>query len=356
MSVAEQTAGQTLPAPALERFAAELFAALGMHEGNARLCAREIVLTNLWGIDSHGLLRLPVYAGRLAGGVVHANPRVTIESGRGALQRMDGDNGMGFIVGHEAMAHAIRLAREYGIGAVAVRNSNHFGAAGLYARVAAEAGMLGLAMTNVRPNLIAPGGAAPIAGNNPLAFSAPRRGGVPFLLDISMSAVAGGKLLHAIASGEPIPEGWATDREGRPTTDPRTGFEGFLMPVGGHKGLGLSEMVDILSGVLAGGAFQFAVESMYDRPDLPSQTGHMMIALDPEAMGGREAFLDRMDAFAAAVHAAPMRTGTGRLPGEIEHETRTHRLNAGIPLPATLVADLAALGATYGCTLPAPVP
>jgi len=314
------------------------------------------VLTNLWGIDSHGLLRLPVYARRLAADVINADPRVTIETGRGALQCMDGDNGMGFIVGHAAMAQAVRLARKYGIGAVAVRNSNHFGAAGLYARAAAEADMLGLAMTNVRPNLVAPGGAAPIAGNNPLAFAAPRPGGVPFLLDISMSAVAGGKLLQAIARDGEIPEGWATDREGRPTTDPRVGFDGFLMPVGGHKGLGLSGMVDILSGVLAGGAFQFAVQSMYDRPDLPSRTGHMMIALDPEALGGREAFLDRMARFAETVHDAPMRAGRGLLPGEIEEETRARRLEAGIPLPGSLVAQLAELGAAHGCTLPAPAP
>lgn len=336
----------------LERFLDALFRKLGMTPDNAACCGADLVLTNLWGIDSHGVLRLPVYAERLLGDVVTANPRIRTIAGRGAFEIMDGGAGMGFVVGHHAMGRAVELASEHGIGAVAVRNSNHFGAAGLYAKQATDAGFVALAMTNVMPNLVVSGGSAPITGNNPLAFGAPTRLGFPLLLDISMSSVAGGKLLLAIEKEEKIPFGWATDRDGHPTDDPSIGFAGFLLPVGGHKGFGLSLMIDILCGVLSGGAFQQHLKSMYAAPEKPSATCHLMVAIDPSVYLGREAFLDRMDEFYRTIKASPTWDSetTMLIPGELENETLARRRKDGIPLPRNLVEKLDDLADRLDCS------
>ena len=336
----------------LECFLDAVFHKLGMTPENAACCTADLVLTNLWGIDSHGVLRLPVYAERLMSAAVTANPRIRKIAGRDAFEIIDGGAGMGFVVGHHAMGRAIDLASTRGIGAVAVRNSNHFGAAGLYAKQAADAGFVALAMTNVMPNLVVSGGSAPITGNNPLAFGAPTRLGFPLLLDISMSSVAGGKLLLAIEKEEKIPFGWATNRDGRPTDDPSAGFAGFLLPVGGHKGFGLSLMIDILCGVLSGGAFQHHLKSMYAAPEEPSETCHLMIAIDPSVYLGREAFLDRMEELYGTIKASPTWDSETRMliPGELENESVARRRKDGIPLPRSLLEKLDSLADRLDCS------
>ena len=344
-----------LPAEETERFVAGLLAHLGLPEGDADLCARDLVQTNLWGIDSHGLLRLPIYVERLLNGALNKTPDIRALGGRAAFEVWDGDGGLGYVVGHRATDRAIEIARDQGIGAVAVRNSNHFGAAALYIKQATEAGMIALAMTNVIPNLVVPGGARPITGNNPLAFGAPTGGDFPMILDISMSSVAGGKLLLAQEKGERIPFGWATDANGHPTDDPLVGFKGFLLPLGGHKGFGLSLMIDILCGVLTGGAYQFDIKSMYSAPEDPSETGHMFIVIDPDAFLGRGALEGRMRDMHQTLRASPMWDTKGRmlLPGEIEHETSVARRRDGLPVPAKLLAEIRALADRHDCDLPA---
>src|SRR3569833_3804674 len=146
-----------IPVYAMRRFLVELFTNVGMTLENASYSAECLILTNLWGIDSHGVLRVPIYVQRLANKVIKANPTVRRVAGKHAFEVLDGDNGMGFIVGRDAMARAIELAKAHGIGAVSVRSSNHFGAASLFARMATDAGLVGIAMTNVIPNLVVPG-------------------------------------------------------------------------------------------------------------------------------------------------------------------------------------------------------
>ncbi len=334
----------------LDDFLKQLFGVVGMTSDNAAVCAAALVETNLWGIDSHGVLRMPIYMQRLAAKVVTANPEMTFGSKGGAFEVMDGDDGMGFVVGKAAMARAIELAGEHKIGAVGVTRSNHFGAAALYAKMAADQGMIGIAMTNVRPNLVVPGGSKPVTGNNPIAIGAPMAGPFPFLLDISMSAVAGGKLLLAAAKNEKMPMDWATDKEGRFTDDPVKGFEGFLLPLGGHKGFGLSLVVDLLCGVITGGAFQFGLNSMYGSPDEPSHTGHMMIVIDPTVAISRDDYLQRVEAFYETIKSSPMWQEDTEmfLPGEIEYRSRLARAETGIPIPATLMQELVELGERYG--------
>lgn len=327
-----------------------LFAAAGMSQDDACFCAGALVQTNLWGVDSHGVLRAPIYLQRLSTGAVNPTPRTQTVRGSGALEVMDGDNGMGFVVGRDAMRRAVALAEQYNVGAVGVVGSNHFGAAGLYAHLAAEAGMIGLVMSNVIPNIVAPGGSKPITGNNPIAVGVPTFGDFPFVLDISLSNVAGGKLLLASKKGEKIPLDWATDKDGRPTDDPDQAFDGFLLPVGGHKGLGLSYVVDILSGLITGGVFQYEIKSMYKHRDEPSLTGHFMIVINPRALMAEAEMAERMAAFVRTIKNAPMwdEAAEMMIPGEIEHRTAEKRRETGIPVPANLYTELVALGEKMG--------
>lgn len=340
----------TVTPSTLQAFSAALLTKAGMPLDDAVFSAHCLVQTNLWGIDSHGVLRLAIYVQRLRSRAVNPTPQIAALRGGLGLEVLDGDDGLGFVVGRAAMQRAMTLAQQFNIGAVGAVRSNHFGAAALYARMAAEQGLVGIAMTNVMPNMVAPGGAHPITGNNPIAIAIPTFGAFPFVLDISLSNVAGGKLLLASKKGEKIPLDWATDREGRPTDDPTVGFAGFLLPVGGHKGLGLSYVVDLLCGVLIGGAFQHALKSMYKQADEPSLTGHFMLALNPQALMSRAELQARMADFARTIHQSPM-WDPGRemlLPGELEHRTALERQQSGIPLPAALVEELTALGRELG--------
>jgi LDH2 family malate/lactate/ureidoglycolate dehydrogenase len=334
----------------LMAYLSALFSRTGMNEEDASFCAEALVQTNLWGVDSHGVLRAPIYVNRVASGAVNPNPQIRTIRGGAALEVLDGDDGMGFIVGRAAMRRAIYLAEQYNIGAVGVVRSNHFGAAGLYARMAAEEGLIGVVMSNVKPNIVAPGGSKPISGNNPLAIGIPTYGEFPFVLDISLSNVAGGKLLLASKKGEKIPLDWATDKDGRPTSDPDTAFAGFLLPLGGHKGLGLSYVVDLLAGVITGGAFQFDIKSMYQYPDDPSLTCHFMIVINPRILMAEDELAARMQAYVQTIKKSPMWDESEQmlLPGEIEFRTAQRRQKEGLPLPAQLLIELRALGEEMG--------
>ena len=279
--------------------------------------------------------------------MIKANPEVTTAQGAGAFEVMHGDDGMGYLVGKAAMERAIALAKQHSVGMVGVTRSNHFGAAALFARMAADQGMVGIAMTNVVPKLIMPGASKPITGNNPLSIAAPTAEPFPFLFDISLSAVAGGKLLLAGKKGQKIPLDWATDVDGRPTEDPYAGARGYLLPLGGHKGFGLSLVVDLLCGVITGGMFQFGVKNMNEEQDDPSLTSHMLMAIDPTVILPAEELQARMAEFYKTIKATPMWDETKEmfLPGEIEYRTEQKRLETGIPLPAELFEDLKALGA-----------
>jgi LDH2 family malate/lactate/ureidoglycolate dehydrogenase len=336
-------------AESLTGFAAALFRDAGCSDADAVTLAECLVQSDLWGIGSHGVLRLPDYLARLKSGAMNARPRIRPLRAAPGLEVLDADNGPGFIAARAAMSRAIELAGSGNIAAVGIINSNHCGAAALYARMAAGARMIGVAMSNVAPNMVAPGGSSPITGNNPIAIAIPTFGQFPFVLDISLSAVAGGKLLAAARTGERIPPGWATDRDGHPTTDPKVGFDGFLLPMGGHKGLGLSFAVDILCGLLTGGAFQHHLKSMYRYPDDPSGTGHLMLAINPLAIMDEGLLQSRFREFFETVKQSPRwDRGENLLPGEIEHRAEIERRRDGIPLPVPLYETLLGIGEMAG--------
>jgi LDH2 family malate/lactate/ureidoglycolate dehydrogenase len=284
-------------------------------------------------------------------GAMNPRPQIkTIQSAQG-LEVMHGDDGPGFIAGRDAMNRCVELAETCGIAAVGVIRSNHFGAAGIYSRMAAERGLIGISMANVVQNMAVPGASKPVVGNNPISFAVPTFGEFPFVLDIAMSAVAAGKLLLASKKKEKIPTNWATDKDGRPTDDPDKAFAGFLLPMADHKGFGLALMVDILCGVITGGAFLNKMKGMYRYPDDPSLTGHFMIAINPLSIMNRELFQERMVEFCQVVKSSPMWDPSKEtlIPGEPEYRTSLERLKNGIPIPVSLYEELLGLGAALKC-------
>jgi L-2-hydroxycarboxylate dehydrogenase (NAD+) len=333
-------------AESLETFVTQVFQKAGCNESSARDMAQCLVQTNLWGIDSHGVLRVAKYLDRLRSGGMNPTPEIQTLQAEEGLEVLDADNGSGYIAGRAAMTRAIELTKKQNIAAVGIINSNHCGATSLYARMALDHDMIGIAMSNVAPNMVMTGGSRPITGNSPIAVAIPTFGDFPFVLDISLSAVAGGKLLVAAKNGEQIPFGWATDSDGRPTTDPQVGFNGFLLPLGGHKGFGLSLLVDILCGVITGGSFQHQLKSMYRYPNDPSNTAHLMIVINPLALISKEQMKERMSDFIRTVKESPMWNPDSEmlLPGEIEYRKEQERRRGGIPIPAALYDELAAIG------------
>lgn len=305
---------------------------------------------NLWGIDSHGVLRLPIYVKRLKSGACNPKPNLRTVKSAITLEVMDGDNGPGQIVGRAAMERAIELAKTYNFGIVGAFHSNHFGAAATYSRMAAAQGMLGVSMTNVVQNVVAPGGSKPIIGNNPFSVAVPTYGKFPFVLDISLSAVSGGKLLLASKKGEKIPLDWGTDKFGKPTDDPDVAFNGFLLPVGAYKGLGLAYVIEILTGVLTSGVFLDGMKGMYKYPDDPSLTSHMMMAVNISAIMDPGELEKRMTEFTQKIHSSPMWDEKQEMliPGELEHRTMQARKANGIPLQMNLYEELTSLATELG--------
>ncbi len=336
----------------LEAFAEELFQKVGMNQEDAAFHAEALVNSNYWGIDSHGAIRIPAYVKRMENGAINVKPDIRVIRGENNLEVIDGDAAAGFIAAREGMKRAIENARKTGIAACGVINSNHFGAGAIYARMAAKEGMIGISMTNVKPLIVAPGASTPVTGNNPIAFAIPTYGDFPFVLDMSLSVVAGGKLTLAIKKKEKIPMDWATDKEGRPTDDPQKAFDGYLLPMGGHKGLGLSYVVDILSGLITGGVFGKEMKSMYANPEEPSLTGHFMIAIDISKIISKEAMKERMKEFYDGLKATPMWDEKAEMlmPGEIEYRREQERRKNGIPVPETTYEELKELEKKFGLT------
>jgi L-2-hydroxycarboxylate dehydrogenase (NAD+) len=347
-----------VPHPRLEAFTAEVLAALGMPRPVALLTARLMVQTDLRGVDSHGISMLPRYAEWIREGFVEpaAEPKVVRDEAATAL--LDAGKGLGYHPSVQAMEMAIAKARACGVGIVAVRNSGHFGAAANYTMRALAHDMIGLATTNSPYVAMVPTfGRRAMLSTNPLSLAAPAGAEPPFVLDMATTTVAVGKLTVAARWGHPIPEGWAMDPAGRPTTDPRLALaHRLLSPLGGsrllgsHKGYGLAVMVDILSGVLAGAVHG----DLFLRSDMPERrlhnVGHCLAAIDPARFRPIEEFKADMDDLLRALKATPPAEGEERVwvAGEPEMECERRRRREGIPLPPALLALLNELAGSLG--------
>lgn len=335
----------------------------GMPEDAVATTARVMTDTDLAGIDSHGISMLMLYEKFVGQGHIRLDARPQVTRDRHVTALVDAQRGFGHPVARMAMELAIAKAEAHGLGAVAVHNSNHFGAAGWYALLAAERGLVGIVTTSAKSISVVPTRAAvPVLGTNPIAFAAPARRNPPFLLDMSTSTVAVNKIKVYGLRGQPLPEGWMLDAQGRPVTDAARAMhhifgppDGGITPLGGgpqmggHKGYGLSAMVQILSSALSGGSFSPLRERMTGG-DGPDNMGHFFLALDPREFRDGTAFEDDVDALIDELHATraidPARPVL--VAGEPERLARADRLARGIPLSPSLLEQLEGVATRAG--------
>jgi LDH2 family malate/lactate/ureidoglycolate dehydrogenase len=336
---------------ALTEFATAIYMASGVPEANARLAADTLVQADLWGHQSHGVMRLSWYVARLRTGVMSpvAEPELVVDGG--ALAVMDGHDGMGQVVTARAAGEAIRRAKAHGIGAVAVRNSNHFGTAMYFTLMAPPEGCVAFLSTNASPAMAPWGGRKKMVGTNPWSIAAPAGRYAPMMLDIANTGVARGKVYLARQKGLSIPEDWAIDAEGAPTTDPARALEGIILPMAQHKGYAIATMMDVLSGVLTGSSFGADVAGPY-QTERRSGCGHLMIALNIEAIQPRAEFDARMEKLVEELKAVPLAKGFDEIvyPGELEARNDAKNRQDGLLLPDDTLTDLRKLAQETGLT------
>jgi LDH2 family malate/lactate/ureidoglycolate dehydrogenase len=329
----------------LQSLASSALKAVGVPEPDADAAAAILVTADLQGIDTHGTSRLAAYVTRVRDGVFNAKPDIVVESQSPAVAVIDGDRGLGPVVGSRALDLAVRLAAQNGVAYVGCRNSQHLGALAPYALRATRHGMVCFLGTNAFPSMAPWGGREVKVGNNPLGVGAPRRDAPAFILDIAMSVAARGKIRKAGAKGERIPDGWALDAEGNPTTDPAKALDGYVLPIGGHKGYGLALAVDILAGVLSGGAVSTEVQSLFKQKDKPQQVSFFFLAIDPAKTIGLDTYFERMETLCGLIKdTEPSSVGDPvLLPGEIEARELEIRSRDGIPMEAELLDSIRSL-------------
>ncbi|MBO8141727.1 MAG: Ldh family oxidoreductase [Firmicutes bacterium] len=313
-----------------------------MDDEDARLVAESLVLADLRGVHSHGLLRLPVYVERIQRGVLDPRAKVRIVRETPAAAVLDAANGHGIPAGVKAMDVCIAKARRCGVGVAAVRRSNHFGIGWYFVRRAVQQGMVGVACSNADA-LVAPWGARKAyLGTNPLAVGIPAGEEPPVAVDMATSAGAHGRIVLARERGETIPPGWALDENGRPTTDPEAALAGTLLPFGGAKGSAIGLVIDLLCGPLAGALTGPHIAPLYSGMDRPQGLGHLFLAIDVGAFADPREFARQVDESIRAVRALPPAEGFERvqLPGEPEWRKEERRRNEGVVLPPGVVKAL----------------
>jgi L-2-hydroxycarboxylate dehydrogenase (NAD+) len=329
---------------------------------DARVTAKVLVETDLMGIESHGIAHLtvhPSYALGFKQGVVNPHPNIRVVHETPSTALVDGDGGLGPVVGHRAMEIAIEKAKECGTGMVAATRSRHYGAAGYYALMAVPYDMIGLALTNSPPFVAPTFGRGRMLGTNPIAVAVPTRSGHPFLLDMATSAASHGKFEIARREGKPIPPTWGADEEGNPSTDiTQVMSRGWLLPLGStpdassYKGYDLAMVVDILSGLLSGVGPSLQIEY------LKHEVGHFFGALRIDGFRPVDEFKAAMDEMLDTFRSAPTVEGADRVlvAGQPQFETRDERMAQGVPLHASVVGLLRRLADEVGVPMPEPLP
>ena len=270
----------------------------GANPAMAQATARAVVLAEAQGLASHGLSRVAQYAAHLRNGRVNGAAAPLVIKSHGAAAVVDAQDGLAFAACELAVGELVTRARQFGIGIVGVTNSHHCGVVIDHLRAAAADGMIALGFANSPSAMPAAGGKHPIFGTNPIAAIFPRRQAVPLMIDLSLSEVARGKLMVAARDGQSIPAGWALDAQGRPTTDPKAGLEGSMLPIGAAtspKGAMLALVVELLVTALIGANFGFEASSFFVEEGNRPRIGQTFIAIDPAALAGREGFLDRVE-------------------------------------------------------------
>lgn len=331
---------KVMMADELRHFLMEIFQSRGVPEADSLLVANALVHANLRGVDSHGVIRMSHYIRRLEAGSINPRPQLKVEITGPVTAYLEGDDGLGHVAVWRAMNYAIEMAKESGLGLVGVRKSSHCGALSFYAYQAIEEDMIGMAITQTDSGVVPFGGARPFFGTNPLCVGIPSRSGTPILLDMATSTVSGGHIFKARAENRPIPNTWALDKEGRPTTDPHQAV--YWTPAGGVKGYGLGVIVDVLTGLLMGGNFGPHVTLMYGDYEKKRDLCHLVGVIDYRRFPGHSSFLDQVTQMIEGLHQAPTAEGFDRVmvPGEPEYLKEKDRIKNGIPIEDYLFEEL----------------
>jgi ureidoglycolate dehydrogenase (NAD+) len=319
---------------------------VGVPPPEARLVGESLVQTSVWGIDSHGVLRLTHYLNRMTiGSISPAAAPVVMRTGPVTAQ-VHGQDGLGIVHATLGMEVAIEMARDAGVGVAGVGHSSHCGAMGLYTRMAARERLIGVAMTHSSAVVVPHGGREKYFGTNPISIAFPRRGGEPVCLDMATSQVAWNKVLNARIEGRPLDEGVAVDAAGNPTTDPHRASSGVPLggPIYGYKGYGLAFMVDLLCGALNGMTFGRHINNMYEELDKPRKIGHLLIAIDPARFAGADTLEATVDELVADLKTR----GEILFPGEPEMVEAERRRESGIPIDDAAFADMRAWSKKLG--------
>ncbi|MEJ2167669.1 MAG: Ldh family oxidoreductase [Desulfobacterales bacterium] len=320
---------------------------VGVPPDHALITTQVLLWADLRGVGTHGVERLLSYVPRLKKGLINACPALKVEEKGEAIRLLHGDNGLGQVVGERGVREAISLAKKSGLGFVACRDSNHFGAVAPYVLMACQEKIIGIACTNAFATMAPTGGLDSVVGNNPLGIGIPVEGGNHFVLDMAMSVSSRGRIRGMAAKGQTIPAGWAITRQGEPTTDPQEALKGLVLPVGQHKGYGLAVAIDILCGVLTGAGFGTEVKSLFQEWSEPQHIGHVFIALDPRRLMDWESFQRRIyELYRELKSVCPIDPDTPVVvAGEMENRMEKERKSAGIPLPPATLYKLRMLAA-----------
>lgn len=337
----------------LRRFVGDVLRACSVADDYAERIAEGLVRADLRGVSSHGVARLEVYTKKFAAGGFNPDPEIVTTRLGDAAAVVDADDGPGQVAALAAMDTAIELATNAGVGMVAVTDSNHFGTAAGYTEYAAESDCIGLAMTNVGPDVIPFGGASPFLGTNPISFSVPTDREFPITLDMATSVVAMGKIQEvARREDTDIPSDWAVDAAGEPTTDPHEAVA--VRPLGGPKGYGLAIMVDVFCGILSGAGPSPSVGPLYDEFDEPMGLGHFVGAIDVETFRDVDEFERDVGEYIDQLKAVETRDGVDEvmLPGEMEAKKLREQRERGVELRSGTVESLRSLAETYDVPFP----
>ena len=341
--MADTATALRVSAQKLEDFTARALQAVGISALESRSIAALMTRADLQGSDGHGVFRLPQYIRRIKGGAVNVKPDIRVVREAAGMALVDGDNGMGHLVMRFATGKAIEKAKSAGVAWAGVKWSNHAGPASLYAGMPLEHDMAGLYLAVGNANHLPPwGGLDMLLSTNPIAVAVPAGEEPPIVLDMATTVAAYGKVKTKAQRGETMPEGWMMDRQGRPLTDPQRANEGFLLPIGGYKGYGLALIFGLLAGTLNGAAMGKDVVDFNADDTTPTNTGHVIVAINVEAFQPVADFKKSVDALIRDIRASQRLPGVDRirLPGEGSRAARADRMKNGIPLSAPLAASL----------------
>jgi LDH2 family malate/lactate/ureidoglycolate dehydrogenase len=337
----------------LYTFCSNVFIQTGFSQEDANIAANSLVQAELEGAQSHGISRLPIYAKRISEGRINNRPNIQVEE-TGSLLKVYGDNGLGQIVSHHAVAEGIALAKRMGMAGVFVRNSNHFGTAAFYCQQACKEKMVLVGMTNSPPGIAPWGGIKPFFGTNPIAFCFPTREDPPVIIDMSSSVVARGNIILAEKLGKSIPDGWALDEQGKETNNPQKALKGSVLPLGGAKGYALAFAIEMFSSILSGAAFGPHVNNIYQENVPPSNVGHSFILIDLESLVGLDHYFTLIDQFINEVKQVPRVDEEKEIlyPGERRFKKREHNSVKGLYLTEQIIIELTTLGTELNVPFP----